>query len=98
MADGQQNQAAEGASPAKLEARAARLHEKWQQKAAEIKEIRLARKADVSVTHLGLAWAPFRMRPAGAEGGAELVRAYASREIPAESWRSAESQQEVEAS
>jgi hypothetical protein len=68
-------------------ARAARVEQKWQKKAEDIREIQLTpRKLDIRVTHFGLAWAPFKVSEAGSE---ELVAAYERRPIPAESWRSA---------
>jgi hypothetical protein len=52
-----------------------KLAQKWQQKAAEVKEIRLTpKKSDIQVSHFGIAWTPFWQ--AGTGGGTQAVAAY----------------------
>jgi hypothetical protein len=85
-----------GAAPreaAKAARRADREKAKRQRKAEGVKEVHLRpRKADIRVTHFGLAWAPFRR---AAEG--DLRPAYVHQPIPPESWRGAGVSQGVEA-
>jgi len=61
------------------EAAVNRLQVKWQQKAEEIKEVRLSpRKSDIRITHFGLAWAPFwHITAEGSGASLRLLPAYA---------------------
>jgi hypothetical protein len=57
-------------------AKQAALFEKWKQVGEEYTEIQLSpRRADVQVTHFGLAWAPYWQVPS-AGGPSQMVRAY----------------------
>jgi hypothetical protein len=75
-----QSLAGDRTAEAKLQAEwaevTAEVREAWQAKAEEIKELRLTpRKADIRVTHFGLAWAPF-WQIAGAGVPPQRIPAY----------------------
>jgi hypothetical protein len=71
---------------AKAKPKPEKVEQKWQQKALDVREIRLApRKADIRVTHFGLAWAPHRPE---ADGG-ELAPAYDRGPLSPDAWRPA---------
>ena len=81
--------AAADAAPAKRSPKdEERVRKRWEQKAADLKEVRLkTRKADIQVTHFALAWAPVVW--AEGQSGPTRRSAYDGHEVPADSWRAA---------